>query len=151
MTSVRLRPGFTLLEMLLATVILGLLMSLLTTLFNQGNNAWAVGRASVADLDARRRTLAEASRRAADFIPAGTEGYRVLSAWDANGGLRTTRPLEPAAGLKVEEGAAYLSVTLDPGETKRASVVGVCVTSAGPDGVWGTEDDLSTVPEEAIE
>lgn len=40
MSATRIRPGFTLLEMLTASVLLGLLVTLLLSLFNQGEIAW---------------------------------------------------------------------------------------------------------------
>ena len=41
MSAAQIRPGFTLLEMLAACVLLGLLVTLLLSLFNQGEIAWS--------------------------------------------------------------------------------------------------------------
>ena len=44
------KKGFTLLEVLVASLLMGMLVTILTMIFNQSSIAWRTGRASVADL-----------------------------------------------------------------------------------------------------
>ena len=45
------RRGFTILELLVASLLLGMLVTILTMIFNQSSIAWRTGVAGVADLD----------------------------------------------------------------------------------------------------
>lgn len=143
--------GFTLLEMLVATLLLGMLITLLGAMFTQSGLAWDVGRASVVDTGRRQRSLSASAHRASDIVPTAEGWYRVQSAWDEQGELRGQRPLEKEEKLRPVEGTAYGIVRLEGGSSEAQSVVRVQVRSAGPDGLWGTEDDLSTAPEEDFE
>lgn len=51
------RKGFTLLELLVASLLLGMLMTILTMLFNQSSIAWRTGIAGVNNLDDVRETV----------------------------------------------------------------------------------------------
>ena len=44
------KKGFTILELLVASLLLGMLMTILTMIFNQSSIAWRTGVAGVADL-----------------------------------------------------------------------------------------------------
>ena len=44
------RNGFTLLEVLVASVLMGMLVTILTVIFNQSAIAWRTGKAGVADM-----------------------------------------------------------------------------------------------------
>lgn len=57
MSATRIRPGFTLLEMLTASVLLGLLVTLLLSLFNQGEIAWSVGKTTATETGRRAGRL----------------------------------------------------------------------------------------------
>ena len=151
MRCLRHRAGFTLLEMLVASLLFGMLVTLLTVLFNQGNRAWDVGRVAAVNLDRRRQAVAENARLAADYLPTDAGGYRVLSAWDEQGNLRTTRPLEKASGWTPQAGTAVAEVQLVGAAPQSARAVVVRVASAGPDGRWGTDDDIATGPVEDFE
>ena len=52
------RRGFTLIEVLVASLLLGILISMLSTLFSQSSIAWSAGTAMVVDLDSSRREIA---------------------------------------------------------------------------------------------
>lgn len=102
MSATRIRPGFTLLEMLTASVLLGLLVTLLLSLFNQGEIAWSVGKTTAAETGRRSRSLARAAREGSEtvFVTKPTpSALRLLPAWEANGEVRTTRPF-----MRVETG-----------------------------------------------
>ena len=47
----RRRNGFTLVEVLVASLLLGMLVVILTMVFNQSSIAWRTGKASVAEMD----------------------------------------------------------------------------------------------------
>ena len=52
------RRGFTLIEVLVATVLLGMLVTILTMIFNQSSIAWSTGVASVTSLGDMREKMA---------------------------------------------------------------------------------------------
>lgn len=154
MSATRIRPGFTLLEMLTASVLLGLLVTLLLSLFNQGEIAWSVGKTTAAETGRRSRSLARAAREGAEtvFVTKPTpSALRLLPAWEANGEVRTTRPFMRVETGLPEAGQAARPIALEAVGGQSAERVDVVVASAGPDGRWGTEDDLTTAPEEEFE
>ena len=51
------RSGFTLLEVLVASVLMGMLVTILTMIFNQSAIAWRTGKAGVADMTDTERQL----------------------------------------------------------------------------------------------
>lgn len=156
MSGIQGKRGFTLLEMLAATVLLGLMATLGVSLFRQSAIAQSVGEASVEDCSRRRREIACAARLAAETVPvavsgAGPVAFRVMSAWDADGNVRRSRPFERMEAPLPAVGAACRRATFSATEKNSGEVVTVVVASAGPDGRWGTDDDLSTDVEEADE
>lgn len=58
------KRGFTLLEVLVASLLLGMLMTILTMLFNQSSIAWRTGIANIADLDEVRETVGKVRNEA---------------------------------------------------------------------------------------
>ena len=104
MSAAQIRPGFTLLEMLAACVLLGLLVTLLLSLFNQGEIAWSVGKSTATATGRQERSLARAAREGAEtvFVTKPTSAaVRLLQAWEANGDIRTTRPCSGRHGKTV--------------------------------------------------
>ena len=154
MIALPVRSGFTLLEMLAASVLLGLLVALLLSLFSQGEIAWTVGETTAAETGRQERSLVRAARESAEmvFVKEPTpSAVRLLSAWEANGDVRTSRPfVRVEAGLP-EAGRAVRPIALEATDGKSAERVEVVVASAGPDGQWGTADDLTTAPAEEVE
>ena len=53
------RKGFSLLELLVATLLFGMLMTILTMVFNQSSIAWRTGIAGISDLDKVRETVGQ--------------------------------------------------------------------------------------------
>jgi len=87
------RRGFTVLELLVASLLLGMLMTILTMIFNQSSIAWRTGVASVQDMDDAREKVA-AVRYEADNAYPDIDGKLlcVRSVFDDdNGGIRTDR------------------------------------------------------------
>ncbi|MBP5791627.1 MAG: prepilin-type N-terminal cleavage/methylation domain-containing protein [Kiritimatiellae bacterium] len=52
------KRGFTILELLVASMLLGMLMTILTMIFSQSSIAWRTGEKSVASLDQVRNNMA---------------------------------------------------------------------------------------------
>lgn len=162
------RSGFTLIEMLVASLLLGMLVTILTMVFNSSSIAWRTGKAGVSQLSLMRRQLSLAQNRADNLLPRiDTQSKSVVGlvagAWLADGTVRTR-----AVALYKNDGsfaqnfssyesdAASLNAappwqqinnlgTLRYGSS-HAYTVGVL--SYGPDGKIDTDDDISTWPDE---
>ncbi len=85
--------GFTLLEILVASMLLAMLITILTMVFNSSSIAWSTGKASVAEMDEVRQKMAAASIAADNAMPRvdanspSTWGV-LVSPWKADGSLR---------------------------------------------------------------
>ena len=87
------KGGFTLLEILVASMLLAMLITILTMVFNSSSIAWSTGKASVAEMDEVRQKMSAASIAADNAMPRvdvnspSTWGL-LVSPWDASGHLR---------------------------------------------------------------
>ena len=68
------RKGFTILELLVASLRLGMLVTILTMMFNQSSIAWRTGVAGLLDMDEVRDNVA-AVRDEADSIYIWNKSY----------------------------------------------------------------------------
>ena len=159
------RSGFTLIEILVASLLLGMLMTILTMVFNSSAIAWRTGRASNSKMSLARRQLSYAQYLADNALPRvdtqnSSKTGRVLGAWDRDGKPRG-RAVEILSGnlpfalpnwnsmgsngssvpQPWQEVLGIEKLRADGGDTY---VVGVL--SWGPDGKLGTEDDIDTMP-----
>ena len=84
------RGGFTLVEVLVASLLLGMLVTILTMVFNQSSIAWRTGKASVAEMDKMRRYYSQVQRYADNALPGGQgkDAGRIVGAWEGDGSLR---------------------------------------------------------------
>ena len=87
------RSGFTLIEMLVASLLLGMLVTILTMVFNSSSIAWRTGKAGVSQLSLMRRQLSLAQNRADNLLPRiDTQSKSVVGlvagAWHADGTVR---------------------------------------------------------------
>lgn len=82
------KRGFTILELLVASLILGILVTILTMIFNQSSIAWRTGIAGVSDLGDARYTMGTVREVADNAFAYGGKGYRTLGLWDESGQLR---------------------------------------------------------------
>lgn len=82
------RKGFTIIELLVASLLLGFLVTILTMIFNQSSIAWRTGIAGTAELSAVRENIAEIREEADDGFVHDGKFYRVTSLWDTDGTLR---------------------------------------------------------------
>lgn len=152
----RSEKGFTLLEVLVASLLLGMLVTILTMVFNQSSIAWRTGTAGVADLDSKRQDIAMWHADADSALPRvrGTQKYRIVSAWNEYGAIRK-RSVEQVVSANQPGGVDFdrprtwqdIGVT-GSGQSSRFSSFVVGVTSAGPDGKFKTGDDITTWPKE---
>ncbi len=84
------KRGFTIIELLVASLLLGLLMTILTMIFNQSSIAWRTGIAGVADLDEVRAKAAMVRDQADSAYYWNNTLYGLQSLWDdENGGFNT--------------------------------------------------------------
>ena len=87
------RSGFTLIEILVASLLLGMLMTILTMVFNSSAIAWRTGKASNSRMSLARRQLAYVQKLADNALPRinpvsrSDTGY-ILGPWDKKGDLR---------------------------------------------------------------
>ena len=83
------RRGFTILELLVASLLLGMLVTILTMIFNQSSIAWRTGIAGVADLDDVRKNMSMLREEADNVYVWEGKPYRLLGPWDQEDELRT--------------------------------------------------------------
>lgn len=82
------RRGFTIIELLVASMLLGLLVTILTMIFNQSSIAWRIGVAVTSNMDDVRDNIAALHEEADNaFVYNGTI-YRTVGLWDSAGELR---------------------------------------------------------------
>lgn len=159
------RRGFTIIELLVASLLLGMLISVLTMVFSQSSIAWRTGVAGVADLDTVRQNVAEIRDEADNAYVWNNEVHRLLGLWDSHGKLRQ-RAWDVGGGLDENDHAKFLqarggslgdSMTLkdiklisvgsgDAGGSFKTYMVNVM--SAGPDKEFNTWDDIWSYPDE---
>lgn len=101
------RRGFTIIELLVASMLLGMLVTILTMIFNQSSIAWRIGVAGVSDMDDVRDNMAELREEADNAFAYGNEIYRTVGLWDENGDLRDRACDAPGSQVKSEEGGKY--------------------------------------------
>jgi prepilin-type N-terminal cleavage/methylation domain-containing protein len=148
--------GFTLVEVLVASLLMGMLVTILTMVFNQSSIAWRTGKASVAEMDEMRRYYSQVQRHADDALPGvlGTTAGRIGGAWDGDGALqrRALAKWDTAVGIN---SSSFTPPSSDkscfrcPGRDFKTGTIAsytVGVWSYGPDGQPDTGDDISTWP-----
>ena len=171
------RRGFTIIELLVASMLLGLLTSILTMIINQSAVAWRTGTASVADLDGVRDNLAVLREEADNAFVWDGEIRRIVGLWDRNGQLNDRACDAPGtavnsadrgrwrANLLSQKVPSLKSLSTNPRNPVWRSgqndlVVGqgtgansedtyvVNVMSAGPDREFDTWDDIWSYPDD---
>ena len=155
------KKGFTLLEMLVATALLAMLVTILTMIFSQSSIAWTIGVASVTGLGDTRENMAIYADEAEHSImpDSGSTPVKVVSVFADNGtGLRSEGRTLSTVYLRAKPTESEMtddSSLPDGKPVSGASAAGrdtyiVGVTSFGPDGKEGTWDDITTLPEEVV-
>ena len=156
------RKGFTLIEVLVATMLLAMLVTILTMIFNQSSIAWTTGMAAVTSLGDSREKISVCMNESENAIlnDAGTEVLRITSIWKENGtGLRDEgRTLrtdfeEPVSAVDLADPRSDRLISVAGGSVAGGDTFLVGVHSYGPDGKTGGDyswDDISTMPEEIV-
>ena len=161
MTDHETKGGFTLLEMLVASLLLSMLIVALSMVFSSSATAWRIGRAGVTGLHDVRSRMSEFQLSADNALPhlkgKGNGIGFVRSVW-ANGtslidqdgesvngrGFDTQDPYGGKAGLDGNKPFKHNPVGSVRGNSFKQYIVGV--GSAGPDHQWNTKDDIATWP-----
>lgn len=152
------KKGFTLLELLVASLLLGMLLTILTQLFTQSSIAWRTGESGVSNLDQMRADIS-AIQRAADnaILVKGDTTYPLCSVWKGRGilsdrGFSKDWQCEKfTAKINQPSSWSKLKVESEKKESTNIKNYLVGVTSAGPDGKFDTWDDITSWPNDSDE
>ena len=164
------RRAFTILELLVATMLLAMLVTILTMIFNQSSVAWTIGVASLTGLDDIRRRDAVCCQTAENAIRRDLSGGQfsyVTSVFASNADTdsksvvlrtRAVSATNPDAASSppslsttaLDDPMPNQTIALGSGSANRRAAYIVGVTSWGPDGEQGTWDDITTMPEEIV-
>ena len=82
------KRGFTILELLVATLLLGILATILTMIFNQSSISWRIGLSQVSNMNDIRDNMAELHEESDNAFVYNGEIHRVLGLWKQDGTLR---------------------------------------------------------------
>ena len=152
------KRAFTILELLVASLLLGMLVTILTMLFNQSSIAWRTGVAGVADLDDVRTNIADLRDDADNAYVWNNNVQRLVGLWDDNGTLRK-RAWDVEGEGSVKGTVISLKDDSKLSEIKTVSVgsgdsgssiktYSVNVKSAGPNREFNDYDDIWSFPDE---
>lgn len=166
------RKGFTIIELLVASLLLGMLMTILTMIFNQSSIAWRTGMAGSMDMKQVRENIAELREESDNVFVHGGKIYRITGLFQENGELRDRACDAPGSidentskatylGGSGRSGSAWISnlSNLEPKDFNCASVNGngssqgaknysVNVMSCGPNGTFNDYDDIWSWPDD---
>lgn len=156
------KRGFTILELLVASMLLGMLVTVLTQMFSQSSISWRTGVAGVVDMDEVRMKLSQARDEADNAYIWGGNTRRVLGLWDGEKGGRLRERAVDADGEypivmapKLNESSTLSSFSGTPvnasgnGDNKSSDNYIVVVRSAGPDRDFNTRyDNIDSYPYE---
>ncbi|MCR5413893.1 MAG: prepilin-type N-terminal cleavage/methylation domain-containing protein [Kiritimatiellae bacterium] len=155
------KKGFTILELLVASMLLAMLVTVLTMIFQQGSIAWRTGIAGVVDLDSVRGNAAEVRESADNAYIWGGQVHYILGLWDDKGKLRS-RAWDVGSEQRRNTSVSLNVNTSDKGNLKSFTTVSigggssggrlktytVNVKSDGPDRTPDTYDDIWSFPDE---
>ena len=162
------KKGFTILELLVASLLLGMLVTILTMIFNQSSIAWRTGKGNVADMDDVRDNMAEIREEADNAFVWGDEIYRLTGLWDSNGKLQD-RACDAGESVNRELHANILRskvkskltspsakawdnsknlIPVGSSSSRGIETYTINVMSAGPDRQFGTYDDIWSWPDD---
>ena len=82
------RRGFTIIELLVASLLLGLLVTILTMIFNQSSIAWRTGLAGTVNMNRVRENISEIREQADNAFVWGDRLYRFTGLWRPDGTFR---------------------------------------------------------------
>lgn len=153
------KRGFTILEMLVASLLLGMLVSILTMLFTQSSISWRTGAATVADLDEVRGRIGALKEESDNVYVWNDEVNRIVGLWNEDGKLRERAwDIDEDSNTHVEtDELQKLSDDTKLNEFKTITVgnakagrkfkpYSVNVKSAGPNKTFRDYDDIWSYP-----
>lgn len=148
-------------------MLLGMLVTILTSIFNQSSIAWRTATVGVADLDDVRDNMAEIREEADNAFVWNKQVQSITGLWDENGQLRKRACDAGEASeqniARILRGNAGTLTSNEPkpwttaqnmisvgkqGEAKSAKNYTVNVKSAGPDREFNTYDDIWSWPDD---
>ena len=161
------RKGFTIIELLVASLLLGMLVTILTMIFNQSSIAWRTGAAGVSELDDIRDNIAELRDEADNAFVWHNRVFRNIGLWNSDGTLRSRSCDAPDGDTDTDELHALILrskmsaagvvtpnrfISINVGQSgkvkKTPQTYTVNVKSAGPDRVFNTYDDIWSWPDD---
>ena len=156
------KKGFTILELLVASLLLGMLVTILTMIFNQSSIAWRTGLAGVADLDDVRDTVAVVRDEADSIYQWENKNYLLLSPWDETSSTSGDTLRQRAISYNTSEKATCITMSnIEDKDDSKFSIdinnnsagkdletYTVVVVSKGPDRKLDTWDDVRSCPDE---
>ena len=165
------KRGFTILELLVASMLLGMLTTILTMIFNQSSIAWRTGVAGIVDMDMVRDNIAAVRDEADNIYLWDGEIHRTLSLWNESAGgnrpvLRKRAIDVDGAGVdqrekvnamkdqsKLQVDRPELKDIFGLKDMKRGEVEAgrtwiVNIKSNGPNGIPDDYDDIWSVPDD---
>jgi len=171
------KKGFTLIELMVASILLAMVVTILTMVFNQSSIVWRTGVAGVANLNDTRAALGVYHDIRDDLLPglgdtgggggsdSRTVQYRTVSLWAKRSQSKSANGLRNKRAFNLDsEGLNWGKVTAftmtDAQKASSQNIVGqgqnqadrigfaVGVRSLGPDGQPDTPDDITTWPEQ---
>ena len=161
------KKGFTIIELLVASLLLGILMTILTMVFNQSSISWRTGMAGLVDMGKIRAGLAEVREEADNAFVSNGKLYRIIGLWDEYGNLRKRacnaddedKPENSPELIKTKSGfgdnwsnyrpaADKLSSYSLSGTASSVPTYTVNVKSAGPNMKYNDWDDIWSFPDD---
>ena len=169
------KRGFTLIELMVASVLLAMVVVVITMIFNQSSIAWRTGAANVRNLSASRQALGTLQDIRDEVLPglgqnssgggtwSGSPTCRNVSLWDSNArnSLRSANDRAfnakegaiqwgkaPNFSMSDAQKASALDVQGQGRSGQSSGGFSVGVRSWGPDRRPDTADDINTWPEE---
>lgn len=163
------RKGFTIIELLVASLLLGMLMTILTMVFNQSSISWRAGMSGLADMGRVRENFAEIREEADNAFISNGKLHRITGLWRRNGSLRNRACDAPGSDDLTDNQAGLLSLKvlgrdnwsnytprenklvkyeLSAGSSSAAFNYTVNVKSAGPNREYNDWDDIWSFPDD---
>lgn len=161
------RKGFTILELLVASLLLGMMMMVLTMIFNQSSVAWRTGNADQTKLEDVRTAISEVRVASDDAYIWDNKGLAVTGVWDGKGEMRKRAvdldgDVGSGAGTRnvrsVLIGCPFTDVIQphelttinvgDAGNSGKVTTYTINVKSCGPDRKLDTYDDIWSYPDD---
>ena len=163
------RRGFTILELLVASLLLGMLVTVLTMVFNQSSIAWRTGVTGLMDMDEVRDNIAAVRDEADSIYLWNKEVHRTVSIWKDEGQRAQLRKraidssdnnvaerdkvqfLSGQGGLRNDNADIkdlFGPVDVKQSESRSGKNWLVNVKSCGPNGVFDDYDDIWSMPDD---